>query len=53
MNFYTAYKDPRPIRLSEDTRKFAHESLNFKYGKDTKRNRAVSLDYIPDFEKNE
>ena len=49
MGFYTTYKEPRPIRLSETTRTFAYDSLHFKYGQDTWKNWAVSLDLIPDF----
>ena len=26
MEFYTVYKDPRPVRLCETTRQFAYES---------------------------
>ena len=35
MDFYTSSKKKRPIRLSDATRSFAFESLNFKYGRDT------------------
>ena len=37
----------RPVRLSEETRKFAYESLHHRYGKDTRANPAVSLDDLP------
>ena len=40
----------RPIRLSETTRRFAYESLLYKYGLDTKKTPSVSLDGIDGFE---
>ncbi len=46
MEFYTQNGGKRPIRLSEATRRFAHDSLNRKYGKDTLKTEAVSLDCI-------
>ena len=46
MKFF-AYSDrERPIRLSEETRRFAYESLNFKYGLDTMKTPNVSLDGV-------
>lgn len=33
MKFYTSFTEDRPIRLSEDTRRFAEEALSGKYGK--------------------
>lgn len=50
MDFYTQNGNKRPSRLSEATRKFAYDSLNRKYGKDTLKNEAVSLDGAQDFE---
>lgn len=50
MEFYTSSKEKRPIRLCEDTRKFAYESLNHKYGLDTKKNPCVTLDHLENFE---
>ncbi|NLC69160.1 MAG: hypothetical protein GX754_10375 [Clostridiaceae bacterium] len=50
MEFFTAYKEPRPVRLPEMTRTFAYESLHYKYGRDTWENQAVSLDHIPNFD---
>ncbi len=50
MEFYTAYKENRPVRLSEKTRAFAYDSLHFKYGQDTWKNQAVSLDHLADFD---
>lgn len=49
MFFYTQNGKQRPIRLSEETRKFAYDSLNRKYGLDTLKNDSVSLDHISDF----
>lgn len=46
MDFYTSYKEGRPVRLCENTRKFAYESLNHKYGLDTVKTPSVSLDHI-------
>ena len=50
MKFYTQNGGKRPIRLSEPTRKFAYDSLNRKYGLDTLKVEAISLDNIHDFE---
>ncbi len=50
MEFFTCSNEPRPIRLCKCTRRFAFESLNHKYGLDTKRVNAVTMDDIPDFE---
>lgn len=44
MEFFTSYKEKRPVRLSEKTRAFAYDSLNFKYGLDTEKTFAVALD---------
>ena len=46
MEFYTSCREPRPVRLSSATRQFAYDSLNHKYGLDTRKNMAVSLDHI-------
>ena len=43
-------ENTRPTRLCEGTRKFAEESLLYKYGKDTLKNGAISLDNIESFE---
>jgi len=40
----------RPTRLSEETRRFAKESLACKYGRDTRRTNAISLDGIENFD---
>ncbi len=50
MKFFTFSSEERPIRLSEETRVFAHESLNHKYGLDTMKNAGASLDHIAGFE---
>jgi formate C-acetyltransferase len=50
MNIYTQNKQSRPRRLSEQTFKFAYESLNRKYGLDTLKTEAVILDDIENFD---
>ncbi len=45
MNFF-AHIGKRPIRLSEETRKFALDSLDGIYGREAMKNYAVSLDDI-------
>ena len=50
MEFYTQNGRTRPIRLSEETRAFAHDSLNRRYGLMTLETMAVSLDDIDNFE---
>ncbi|MBQ2709370.1 MAG: pyruvate formate lyase family protein, partial [Clostridia bacterium] len=47
MEFYTISKEARPVRLSEATRRFAYESLNHRWGLDTRKTPAVELDDIP------
>ncbi len=47
MKFYTVFKEPRPVRLSEATRRFAYESLEeHRWGLDTMATPAVTLDHI-------
>ena len=46
MEFYTPKGLTRPVRLCESTRKFAYESLNHKYGLDTRKTMAIALDDI-------
>ncbi len=46
MTFYTASETPRPVRLSEPTRRFAYDSLHHRYGLDTRKVPAVSLDSV-------
>ena len=49
MEFYTASKTPRPVRLSEDVRRWAHESQHGKYGDEAMANYAVAMDDIPGY----
>lgn len=49
MEFF-AVNGTRPVRLSEETRKFAFESLNHKYGKQTAETQCVSMDDHEGFE---
>ncbi|MBE6617641.1 MAG: hypothetical protein E7627_06870 [Ruminococcaceae bacterium] len=46
MEFYTQNGRVRPVRLCDETRKFAHDSLNRKYGLDTLRVDSVELDNL-------
>jgi pyruvate-formate lyase len=49
MEFYTAFNAGRPVRLSPQTRQFAWESLQGRYGDETMQVAAVSMDEVPDF----
>ena len=49
MEFF-AVNGKRPLRSSEETRKFAFESLNYKYGLEAKENPCVNMDDICGFE---
>jgi len=49
MGFFSQNNLTRPVRLSEMTRTFAFDSLNHKYGLDTLKTPAVSLDEINNF----
>ncbi len=50
--FYTVFDTPRPVRLSEDTRRLAYESLEeHRYGLEAMRTPAISLDGIEGFDK--
>ncbi len=40
----------RPVRLSENTRRFAYDSLHYRYGLDTRKTQAVSLDHLTNYE---
>lgn len=51
MKFYSASKTPRPSRLSKQTRDWAYDSLQGKYGDEAVVNTAVSMDGIEDFSK--
>ena len=44
MQFISPNGLERPVRLSEKTRLFAYESLNRKYGLDTRKTPSVTLD---------
>jgi formate C-acetyltransferase len=48
--FYTPPFLKRPVRLCEKTRKFAWESLDHKYGLDTRKTDMIPLDEVPEFE---
>ena len=48
MEFF-AVNGKRPVRLCEETRRFALDSLNHKYGHDTWRVDGVSMDDIENF----
>lgn len=48
MEFF-AVNGKRPIRLKEETRLFAYESLNHKYGRMTMETPCVTLDDVEDF----
>ena len=50
MSFITPNGYERPVRLSEQTRKFAFESLNKKYGLDTLKVRSIPLDKIEGYD---
>lgn len=50
MEFYAPNGMKRPVRLCESTRKFAFDSLDRKYGKDTLKTEAVCLDDVDGYE---
>jgi formate C-acetyltransferase len=47
MEFYTSYIEKRPVRLSEATRRYAWDSLDGKYGKETMETLGITLDDLP------
>ena len=49
MEFYSQNGKHRPIRLCEETRRFAYDSLNRKYGTDTLKTDGIVLDDIENF----
>lgn len=51
MEFYSAYSGGRPVRLSEETRKFAYESLEGKYGDEAMKTLYTSMDDVQGFER--
>jgi hypothetical protein len=50
MKFSTSSSIPRPIRLSDDIRNWAWESMHGKYGDEAVINNCIPLDDIEDFE---
>ncbi len=50
MKFASVNGIPRPVRLCDETRRFAAESLGRKYGLETKKTSGVTLDDIEGFE---
>ena len=50
VKFYAPNDYERPIRLSEETRQFAFDSLNRKYGLDTLKLHAVNIDDIENYD---
>ncbi len=50
MEFYSQNGMVRPVRLSDDTRKFAADSLSRKYGLDTFKNKSVPLEDVEGIE---
>ncbi len=51
MEFYSQNGMVRPVRLSDDTRKFAEDSLSRKYGLDTFKNKSVPLEDVEGIER--
>lgn len=49
IEFYTVYSEPRPVRLREQTRRFAYESQHGKYGDEAMRTPAVAMDDVEGF----
>ena len=50
MEFYTVYKDPRPVRLCETTRQFAYDSLEkHRYGLEAMKTASLPMDHIEGF----
>ena len=50
MEFLSSSGRKRPVMLSEETRLFAYESLNHKYGLDTMKRQGVEMDGCPGFD---
>ncbi len=50
MEFYTFSSQKRPVRLCEQTRRFAARSLAGEYGKEALRTPCVTLDHIAEYE---
>ncbi len=51
MEFYTQNGQKRPIRLCDATRRFAKESLEHRYGLETREIKAVSMDGYEGFDR--
>lgn len=49
MQFYTASNEQRPVRLSEEIRRWAWESQHGKYGDEAVKHWAVSMDDVPGY----
>ncbi len=49
--YFFAPNGKRPVRLSEQTRLFAFDSLNYKYGQETSKTPGVSMDNYDGFDK--
>ena len=49
MEFYTSSNHKRPVRLCQETRKFAYESLNHKYGLDTDKVAHIDINHIKNY----
>ena len=49
MEFFTYSKNKRPVRLSQETRQFAYDSLHHKYGLDTVAVSAAIVDDVPGY----
>ena len=47
--FYSTFKNTRPVRTSEKTRKFAYDSLNAVYGRQTHTSQSLAADNIGGF----
>ena len=48
MDFPTIHSQPRPVTLSEETRRFAYDSVHFRYGRDTAETPHVVLSASPE-----
>jgi len=49
MEFYTAFNEPRPVRLKDEIRQWAWDSLHGKYGDEAVKNWAIPMDDIPGY----
>ncbi len=50
MEFYTFSSKKRPVRLCEQTRRFAARSLDGEYGKEARKTPFVTLDHIAEYD---